>query len=140
MAMPAPEWPNVDGLSDAECALFMRGYRLGLIAGEENAQARQDEAGARGLLDCDWEHGVCCCPGCGAVVQVVNRQGRPAKVVDADGREHFCQRQVAAVLHAHGAPGMLPLLQHHAARRPLVTPPPEPAAAPSPLGIDPLSL
>lgn len=79
---------------------------------------------------CDWEHGVCVCPGCGKVVQVKPDQfthGHPARVVDADNRPHFCGRYIAYVLGKAGVPGMGPLLARHAQRAPLpqVAPPPE---------------
>lgn len=44
---------------------------------------------------CDWEHGVCLCPGCGAVVAVLPRVGQAARVVDLDKREHHCSRIIA---------------------------------------------
>lgn len=112
--MPEPRWPDVDALSDTECAFFMRAYRLGLLAGADLAAPAADR--------CDWEHGVCCCPGCGAVIQVVNRPGKPPRVTDGDGREHYCQRQIAAALAAQGEPGMGPILQRHAERAPIAAP------------------
>lgn len=133
--MPEPTWPDIDTLTQHETALIMRGYLLGLIAGERDATAALTEA------RCDWEHGVCCCPGCGAVVQIVNRQGKPPAVTDGDGREHYCQRQIAAVLAKHGVAGMTPILRKHAERRPI---PKDPSASPTPgrapLGVQPPTL
>lgn len=112
--MSPPQWPDIDALTPAECALFMRGYRLGLLAGAEDA-APADER-------CDWEHGIACCPGCGAVIQVVARNGKPPRVTDGDGREHYCQRQIAAVLQRHGVDGMAPILKHYGERAPIGAP------------------
>lgn len=88
------------------------------------------EPTARALLDagigvdCDWERGVCACPGCGAVVRVVARAHQAPKVVDGDGREHRCERQVAAVLQRHGVGGMEAILRRHAERAPIARPRP----------------
>lgn len=70
---------------------------------------------------CDWEHGVCLCPGCGAIVTVLPRPGQAAKVIDLDKREHYCSRTVAATLQRHGLPLMGPQLARHASR-PKLTP------------------
>jgi hypothetical protein len=75
---------------------------------------------------CDWEHGVCLCPGCGAVVRVLPRAGQAARVVDADHREHYCGRTVAATLQQHGLALMGPQLARHADRPPLDQPRPSP--------------
>ena len=88
-----------------------------------------DDAGP-GEFECDWQRGVCVCPGCGTVVQIVPRPGQAAKVADGDGREHYCSRRVAAVLDQHGVPGMGRTLAQHA-RRPVIVDPPTPAK-PSP--------
>lgn len=88
------------------------------------------EPTARALLDagigvdCDWEHGVCVCPGCGTVVHVVARFQQPAKVADGDGKEHRCQRQIAAVLQRHGVGGMEPIIWKHGQRAPIAKPRP----------------
>jgi hypothetical protein len=123
-ARPAgPAWPDVSGLSDDACRLLLTGYQLGLQAGEERAWSRIEQvpqATTAAEIACEWERGVCLCSACGAVVQVLGRPHRPAKVIDADGREHYCERQVAAVLQRHGVPGMEPLLRKHGDRRPLV--------------------
>lgn len=73
-------------------------------------------------VDCDWEHGVCVCPGCGAVVRVVARPHLTAKVVDGDGREHRCERHVAAALQRHGLGGMEAILRRHGERAPIAQP------------------
>lgn len=75
-------------------------------------------------LDCDWEHGVCVCPGCGGVVHVVPRPQQSAKVCDADGREHYCRRQVATVLQRHGVGGLEAIVQRHGERAPIAKPRP----------------
>jgi hypothetical protein len=81
---------------------------------------------------CDWEHGVSLCPGCAGVVRLVPHAGQMPRVVDADGREHRCQRQIAAVLHAHGLRGMEPILAKHA-ERPIVSNPEPPPGDRAPL-------
>jgi len=79
---------------------------------------------------CDWQHGVCLCPGCGAIVTVLPRPGQAAKVIDLDRREHYCQRQVAATLQRHGLPLMGPQLSRHASRPKLIPDDPAPPVTP----------
>jgi len=69
-----------------------------------------------GEFVCDWQHGICVCPGCGAIVRVAARPHSSARVVDGDGREHWCSRQVAAVLAKHGVQGLGGMLAKHAER------------------------
>jgi hypothetical protein len=78
---------------------------------------------------CDWEHGVCLCPGCGAVVTVRPRLGQAAKVIDLDKREHHCSRIIAGTLHQHGVKGMGGQIARHA-DRPILDAP-RPSAPPA---------
>jgi hypothetical protein len=133
-----PGWPDLDALSEMECERLLRVYRLGLAAGEALAERPVVAQPVTGVaVECDWAHGVCCCPGCGAVVQVVHRSHQTAKVIDGDGREHYCERQVAAVLQAHGVRGLDGLLKRHASRAPVQHDTPPPATPP---GVERLTL
>jgi hypothetical protein len=71
---------------------------------------------------CDWEHGVCLCPGCGKVVAIkvpvrwFGAAEKPPVVVDADNRIHFCGRYFAWRLHQAGIDNGRALAEY--ARRP----------------------
>ncbi len=81
------------------------------------------------VIDCDWEHGVALCPCCSAVVRIVPRQRFTPRVVDADGRAHYCERYIAAAMQRHGVDGMQPIIDKHA-DRPVIDPPHAPTVLP----------
>jgi len=115
---------EAERLRDLDTALHILSYLTRDLDAPEGTPYRAASPPARPTEDdqCDWEHGVCACPGCGHIVLVVPRgRTRPCKVVDADGREHYCERTVAAALRRAGVAGLTPVLRKYA-ERPVILP------------------
>lgn len=89
------------------------------------------------IVEVDYQHGVCFCECCGAVIRVIARLQREPRVVDVDGRSHRCERYIAGTMARHGVEGMAEIVRAHA-RRPVIAEPypgttGEPASEPEPI-------